>query len=225
MSFAALILISTLAAALEQQPGQMPPVAPAPSSLPVIVLDAAHGGEDTGARAAGGVTEKDAVLALARAVRNELQRQGLQVLLTRESADAVSFDDRAALANAQRAAIFVTLHIGSGGRHGTARAFYLDAPSTAPPDVTSGLLIPWERAQEAFVGRSARLAAAVQAHLAQRLNGSAAAPLAVPVRQLRAVAAPAIAIEVASITADASALARTAPALAESIARGVREVR
>src|SRR5579864_8491007 len=67
-------------------PAQEPPAPAAsqqsPPSGPLIVLDPAHGGTDTGARGET-IVEKDAVLQMARLVRAELERQGYRVIMTR----------------------------------------------------------------------------------------------------------------------------------------------
>lgn len=201
---------------------------------PVVVLDPAHGGADTGARGSSGVIEKDVVLAYARAIRSELERQGWRVVLTRRADEGLSFDDRAAAANAQRSAVFVSLHVASTGTVGTARAYYFSGllrdPSllpgpksttpSAPRPVTT--LVPWERAQEPHLPASRRLAEALQAELALRLLGSAPSPGGAAIHQLRFVAAPAVAIEVASVSVpNTSPLEQISQALAESVARAL----
>src|SRR5712692_2265711 len=105
-----------------------PPVSP-PSmqtqqgGLNIVVLDPAHGGTDPGARGTGGIRESDIVLDFAMQVRRALELQGFQVVQTRQGNDNPSFDDRSASANAQRGAVFVTLHISSTGLQSTARVY------------------------------------------------------------------------------------------------------
>ena len=86
-----------------------PPTAPPPLAPtgPVIVLDPAHGGTDAGARGESAV-EKDVVLQLARSVRAALERQGYRVVMTRDDDSNPSYDDRAAMANTYRDAVFVS---------------------------------------------------------------------------------------------------------------------
>jgi N-acetylmuramoyl-L-alanine amidase len=83
-----------------------------------VVLDPAHGGTDLGARGTGGIHESDIVLEFAAQVRTALESQGFQVVQTRQGNANPSFDDRSAMANAQRGSIFVTLHIASTGGRG-----------------------------------------------------------------------------------------------------------
>ena len=204
------------------------PTAPPQKSLSVVILDPAHGGADTGARGSSGIVESDVVLSYARLVRISLEAQGLRVLLTRQANDNPSFDDRSRLANAQRGDIFITLHVSSTGQPGTVRVYSM--PQLAMVQNTaiaprSGLL-PWDRAQFKFMDQSRRLAELIQIQMAQRFRGSPESPFEAPVRQLRTVGAPAVAIEVSSISVpDRSRLDQMGPGLADGVARAVAAFR
>lgn len=210
-----------------QQAQQAPPTQPPARKLETVVLDAAHGGTDEGAHGTGGIVEKDTCLALARAVEARLSQGGLKVVMTRESDETVSFDQRAAIANAQPNAIFVSLHVGSTGKVGTAIAYYYDfSQLTEPPGAAgtapAGGLVAWNQAQQASAGLSRRLAQLVQVELTQRLPGSPELPAGAPVYQLRAIAEPAIAVELASVDAESrDALEARAEPLAEAIWRAI----
>lgn len=194
------------------------PVAPR-TGLNVVVIDPAHGGTDAGGRGTEGIRESDVVLELATLLRKALEAQGFQVVQTRDSNDNPSFDDRSARANAQRGAVFVTLHVASTGVTGTARVYVL--PEFAPVTDT-GAMIQWDRAQAPFVLLSHKLGDLVQAELSKRFKGSPNAAMVAPVRQLRTTAAPAIAVELSSVSvADRGALARMLPGVAEAVARGI----
>jgi N-acetylmuramoyl-L-alanine amidase len=199
--------------------GGAPAVAsPQQTGLNVVVLDPAHGGTDLGARGTGGIHESDIVLEFAAQVRTALESQGFQVVQTRQGNANPSFDDRSAMANAQRGAIFVTLHIASTGTPGTARVYVMN--DMAPGADATGL-IPWDRAQAPFVSLSRKLADQVQVLLAQRFKGSPASAQTASVRQLRTTAAPAIAVEISSVTVeDRAQLDHMAPGVADAIARG-----
>lgn len=207
------------------QPGGTPGQTPTPFGTPaqggglnIVVLDPAHGGTDPGARGTGGVRESEIVLDLALQVRRALELQGFQVLQTRQGNEDPSFDDRSAIANAQRGAVFITLHIGSTGIPGTVRV-YVNAD--LPPITESNGLIPWDRAQAPFLGLSRKFGDLVQGQLTQRFKGSPDAAQTAAVRQLRTTAAPAIAVEISSIVVeDRAELDRMAPGVADAIARG-----
>jgi N-acetylmuramoyl-L-alanine amidase len=193
------------------------------AGLNVVVLDPAHGGTDPGARGTGGMRESEIVLDFAIQVRSALELQGFQVLQTRQGNENPSFDDRSAIANAQRGAVFVTLHISSTGLPGTARVY---VNSDLPPVTDSNGMIPWDSAQAPFLGLSRNFADFVQGFLAQRFKGSPETAQTASVRQLRTTAAPAIAVEISSVTVeDRADLDRMAPAVADAIARGAAAFR
>jgi N-acetylmuramoyl-L-alanine amidase len=184
----------------------------------IVILDAAHGGTDFGARGASGIRESDLNLYFAAQVKIALEQNGFQVIQTRQGNENPSFDDRSAMANAQRGAVFVSVHVGSTGLPGTARVYVMtDLPSAAD----SNGLIPWDRAQAPFLPLSRRFGDMVQGFISQRFKGSPLNAQAAAVRQLRTTAAPAIAVEIASVSVeDRNILDRMAPGIADAIARG-----
>jgi N-acetylmuramoyl-L-alanine amidase len=189
------------------------------AGLNIVVLDPAHGGTDPGARGTGGIRESEIVLDFAIQVRRALEQEGFQVVQTRQGNEDPTFDDRSALANAQRGAVFVTLHISSTGLPGTARVY---VNSDLPAAIGANGLIPWDRAQAPFLGLSKKLGELVQGLLAQRFKGSPDSVQTASVRQLRTTAAPAIAVEISSVTVnDRADLDRMAPGVADAIAHGV----
>lgn len=203
----------------------------------MIVLDPAHGGTDTGARGETEV-EKDVVLQIARSVRAGLERRGYRVVLTRNDDSNPSYDDRAAVANAYRDVIFVSLHVASTGADGTVRTYYtqFSAPVLSAPVATAAearnpnpappRLLPWDQAQRPFVDASHRLADLIQGELAQAFSGSPPASAAVPVRALRSVTSPAVAIEISSVsTPTPGLLTAAAGPLAEAIALATAALR
>lgn len=204
------------------QVAQAQPSAPTPrGGLNVVVLDPGHGGADPGARGASGVIEKDVTFVLAKVVQLRLEHQGFRVVLTRQADENPSFDDRAATANAERGAIFISLHVASMGAPGTATAFYMPPAPAATKPAPEGL-VRWQDAQQRYLAQSRKLAEFIQVQLGQKLRGSPESPQSAPVRQLRSVTAPAVAVELASVAVpDRKPLDAAAPDLAEAITRGV----
>ena len=211
---------ATIPAAAQAAPQTEPPQQR--TGLRMVVLDPAHGGTDPGARGTGGMRESELVLSFAAQIRAALEKQGFSVLLTRQGNDNPSFDDRAAMANAQRGAVFITLHIGSTGLPGSVRVYTLpDFPAAAP---APGGLLPWDRAQAAALPLSRRLAELAQAEFSQRFKGSPSSAQTAPVRQLRSLALPAIAVELSSVSVEDSAvLEQMGPDVASALARAVAE--
>ena len=75
-----------------------------------IVVDAGHGGHDSGARGKQS-SEKNHTLDIARRLRDELARRGATVLMTRDGDYFVTLQGRADFANSRRADLFVSVHI------------------------------------------------------------------------------------------------------------------
>ncbi|GAC1636292.1 MAG: hypothetical protein NVS9B14_14850 [Candidatus Acidiferrum sp.] len=204
--------------ALHLRAQSAPPASASRSGMNIVVLDPAHGGTDPGAHGSGGMRESDIVLDLAVQVRKNLESQGFQVLETRSANEDPSFDDRSALANAQTGAIFVSLHISSTGLAGTVRVY------TMPdmPQSSANGLISWDQAQAAYLPLSRKLGDAIQGELAQRFKGSPATVQTASVRQLRTTAAPAVAVELSSVSMpDRADLDKMLPGVADAIVRGI----
>jgi N-acetylmuramoyl-L-alanine amidase len=120
-------------------PGKAKPAFAAPgtaksSTAPVtgirkIVLDPGHGGKDPGAIGVGGVAEKDIVLSVAKKLATKLKREmGIEVVLTRTDDRFLALEDRTAIANAEDADLFISLHM-NASHNGEARGvetYYLD---------------------------------------------------------------------------------------------------
>lgn len=87
------------------------PLAPASASRRVIILDAGHGGHDPGAIGAGKVHEKNITLAMAKALKKELEDTGrYKVYLTRDTDIFIPLRQRVAIARAKGAELFISLH-------------------------------------------------------------------------------------------------------------------
>jgi N-acetylmuramoyl-L-alanine amidase len=212
----------------------VPPAATHPG--PIVILNPAHGGADTGARGTSGAIEKDVVLLFARIARIELERQGYRVVMTRNDDSNPSYDDRAAIANSHRDALFISFHLGSTGTVGSMRAYYYQFPSPPSPAVganaapqsalPSSGLVAWEEAQRPYAEVSRHFADIFESDLAQHFGGSPAAPDGVAVRELRSVAAPAVAVEISSVAVhDPNYLTALGQPLATSILRSIQAYR
>ena len=109
---------------LEPAPTQLdlPPIAgPDDPTRPLVVIDAGHGGRDPGSigRDAAGqeVFEKDIVLALALALRQQLLEEGgIRVALTRADDTIVTLAQRPEIARQLGADLFLSIHADSAGR-------------------------------------------------------------------------------------------------------------
>jgi len=82
------------------------------SHTEVIVIDAGHGGHDSGA-IAGGKREKDLVLAISRKVVKQLKKRGFPVYLTRSSDRFLKLHERTRIADRKDAKVFISIHANS----------------------------------------------------------------------------------------------------------------
>ncbi|WP_455661903.1 SH3 domain-containing protein, partial [Pradoshia sp.] len=87
----------------------------------LIVLDAGHGGTDSGAIGTSGHFEKQLTLRTALLLSTKLKQEGASVLLTRNGDQYITLSDRALLSNQQAADAFISIHydstadMGAGG--------------------------------------------------------------------------------------------------------------
>lgn len=85
---------------------------PANSRLPLVVIDAGHGGHDPGAISPhSGKREKDITLAIARAIRADLLASGrVRVALTRADDRFLVLEERYGIARRLKADLFISVH-------------------------------------------------------------------------------------------------------------------
>lgn len=165
-------------------------VSPTTPATFLVVIDAAHGGSDTGARITPNLPEKDITLSLARRLRQELQARHIATEMVRDSDVDVALDRRAVMTNLARPAIFVSLHAEPAS---TLRIYTPALPSAPTGPTDRGGFLLWQSAQGAFAGDSRSLASAVAGSMAKRELTTQV--FAAFVQPLHSIAAPAIAVE------------------------------
>ena len=191
-----------------------------PPTVRVVAIDAGHGGDDTGTRGTRDTLEKDITLSVTRRLREAIEsRLGLRVVLTRGRDETVGLDRRAAIANNNKADIFISLHVGASVRPSVtgAEVSYLslneygaEARELAQregqlvPVIWGGTraidLVQWEMAQVRYIDRSARLARIVHSELNRRIPMSAREVQEAPFRVLVGANMPAVLIEMGFIS-------------------------
>ena len=199
-----------------------------------VVLDPGHGGSNLGAAGAvPGVYEKKLTLALSRMVRRALERDGVHVVVTRDSDTYLTLGERVRRANAASADAFVSLHANATPEH-QRRGFYAYILSREVSDVEARKAS--ERAPdpaEATVARarvrelaeqSARLAEALRTELGkvrEADHGTRQAPFDV----LEGLRMPAALLEVGFIDHEEEGVELLSPEvlrqLADAIAAGI----
>jgi N-acetylmuramoyl-L-alanine amidase len=206
-----------------------------PSTVSAIAIDAGHGGADAGTRGPEGTLEKDVTLGVARRLQAAIQRRlGLRVVLTRSADADVTLDERAAIANNNRADLFISLHANASMRDTAtgAEVFYLspaeyEDPGDAPaggervPVVRGGTrlldIVRWERAQLRFVDRSALWAQTVAEELRARVPMSPRGVQEAPLRVLVGANMPAALVEMGFISNPGQEVQLASPAFQDAV--------
>jgi len=169
------------------------------SPKPLIMIDPAHGGSESGAVLNPTILEKDITLALARRLRVDLGERGFVAELVRDSDVNLSTDDRAAKANAAHPTLYVCLHATSeSGGIGIYTAMLAENGGT------NGPFVDWSTAQFSFLPASH--AAQQEIAAAMQKSGMPARSLTAPLRPLGNMTSPAVAVELAPMKADVSQL-------------------
>jgi N-acetylmuramoyl-L-alanine amidase len=200
-------------------PAEIPPAFGQGSSvIHTIAVDAGHGGDDEGVRTADGVKEKDLALAIARRVRAIVEaRLGLRVLLTRDDDRNVPMDERASLANNNKADLFISLHANGSVRQAASgaaiycAAFDKDAAQTAAaggterlPTFGGGLrdveMVPWDLAQTRHLAQSEAFAALLEQQFREHVPLASRPIDRAPLRVLESANMPAVLIELGYLT-------------------------
>ncbi|MCB9709165.1 MAG: N-acetylmuramoyl-L-alanine amidase [Myxococcales bacterium] len=212
-----------------------------------LVLDPGHGGQDTGAKSRDGERESHLVMDIALRTKALLERRqhGLLVLLSRETDETVTLEDRALFANRLDADAFVSLHLNAleDPKEGGAATFVLDTSddrhtrrlaarengiSESEVSDLQTVFASLERSQQ--MARSELLARTIQGHLMTRGRrhmpqlrdrGMRRGPFFV----LAAVHMPAVLVEASFLTQPEEGrmlgTRRYRNALAEGIAEGI----
>ncbi len=188
-----LLAISGLGAtSLSAQTPNLPAHAPARVTPQfVVVIDAAHGGTDTGAHLGGGAQEKDLTLAMSIRLRSMLAARGIAIITTRETDATLRPAERAAIANAQKPSACLILHASDSGS-----GIHLFTSSLAPATPTA--FLQWDQAQAAYLERSLRWSAEIDSAMTR-----AGVPVTLgrtAMQPLDNMTCPAAAVEIAPLT-------------------------
>ncbi len=189
-----------------------------------VVLDPGHGGKETGALGPAGSAEKEITLLIAKALAPRLEQAlGVKVVLTRDDDVDLALDERSALANQNKADLFVSIHLNSSyGRTARgAETYFLSlqasdqrAADAAAAENYAGTgrgtdgngeefqlqLLLWDLAQSQHLAQSQRLARLIQEELNQQLDLKDRGVKQAPFRVLMGAAMPAVLVELGFIS-------------------------
>ncbi len=162
-----------------------PPVLAQNSSKPLIgikiLLDAGHGGKESGAPGPNGYLEKDVNLQVAKLVQAELLKLGAIVVMTRDDDRDVSLVDRMARIDKEEPAIAVSIH-------------YNSLPDDGDLEKVKGVGTFWYNSQ------SHSLAVFMHNHLVQQLRRPSYGTFWNNLALTRPTAAPAVLLELGFMT-------------------------
>jgi len=186
----------------------------------IIVIDPGHGGVETGATGPTGLREKEVTLDLARRVQRRLKRdRNLTVVLTRDEDRLIGLDERTAIANHNRADLFISIHLNASPRSTAtgAETYFLSNDATdddartlaALENGASGVrpdqvdpssdrnldLVLWDLAQNQYLAESSLLAERVQWHLNALTGTRNRGVRQAPFRVLMGATMPAVLVE------------------------------
>jgi N-acetylmuramoyl-L-alanine amidase len=213
--------------------------------LRLIVLDAGHGGHDSGAVGPSGVMEKDVVLDVTRRVARMVESGlGVKVVLSRDSDVFVPLRERTNFANKQGADLFVSIHanahpqavsegvetyfLSSEASDNAARqvaatennVVQLESPaSRRQGDVLKSIL--WDLAQSEFQEESSFMAETVQDSMSKSLSLVSRGVKQAGFYVLGGAAMPAILIEVGFVTNRKEEKKLATPEHREALARAI----
>jgi len=140
------------------------------SVFDTVVLDAGHGGHDSGAKGVYGY-EKNYALAMVFSVRDALVKRGFKVLLTRSNDTFLPLSTRVALANKTPNSIFISIHFNSGGAAASGiETFALTPQGSASSLARGGGFSNDARMGNQFDSENIALATAVHAQVVHRFK-------------------------------------------------------
>lgn len=190
--------------------------------IDLVVIDPGHGGENFGSIGPTGYTEKQANLAIALKLKELLEADGIEVILTRNEDVFVDLETRTEVANSVGADLFVSIHANGYGSSEASgfEVYFLSPPLDDEARVVAAMenagigvvpanevpanddvaFILWDTAQSEFVAESSYLAQMVDEELALRLSLKNRGVKQADFVVLKGVYLPAILVETAFIT-------------------------
>ncbi len=202
------------------------PIVPRDSArraIRTVVIDPGHGGKETGAIGPAGSAEKELALLLSTALAARLEQTlGVRTVLTRTEDIDLALDERSALANQNKADLFLSIHLNSSVGRGAvgAETYFLSlqasdqraadaaavenyvgaAVAPAGSDDFELQLLLWDLAQSQHLAASQRLATLIQEELNRALDLRDRGVKQAPFRVLMGAAMPAVLVEVGFIS-------------------------
>jgi len=212
-----------------------------------IIIDPGHGGSDAGRVSSSGVQEKDINLDIATDLKNMLiERLGVEVVMTRESDDFLTLQERGEIANVKKADLFLSIHC-NGWFHPDAGGFetyflaparteeerrqareensvmQLEDPGMDPEKLEELDFILWDMVQNEFITESSELAEIIQRELDEVISIRNRGVKQAGFRVLRGINMPAVLIEVAFLSNEKEEKMLQEPEFRRRVCEGIVE--
>lgn len=207
-----------------------------PKQNAIIVLDPGHGGNDAGAQSADGTEEKAVTLNMAQMIAAQL-KDDYKVVLTRTDDYWLDIPSRTAVANHQKASLFISLHAGGSFLHsaGGISVFYYENPSDSSPTDKKPALdslaetdspVAWNHVQEKYLSNSKKLAEIIQSQIFKITQDAESNIQGAALVVLQGADMPAILIELGYLTNPSESKALVdpdfLPLMADAIGKGIK---
>jgi N-acetylmuramoyl-L-alanine amidase len=133
----------------------------------VVIIDPAHGGDDSGVKLSDKEYEKDITLAIALSLKKELEKIGtIRVQLIRSSDKLVPFSERRKIAASARGDLFVSIHVNAGfGKTSSGYEVYFPGFRDAQAEQSNSKEILKDMARNKSLNDSIRLAQLIQKNM------------------------------------------------------------
>ncbi len=209
-----------------------------------IVIDAGHGGKDSGAISPNGKQEKRVVLDIAHRLKKILEKRlGCRVIMTRRDDHFIPLEERTVIANTRKADLFISIHANASRNrkaHGV-ETYFLNLStdreamelaamenSTSTKNIGQLQSILHDLMQNSKIKESSRLAACVQRSLVGKLRNSYSNVKNLGVKQapfyvLIGAQMPSILVETSFISNKMESKRLASPAYRQKIAEGVAD--
>ena len=213
--------------------------------MKTIVIDPGHGGLEIGAKGRFGALEKDITLAISKRLQALIEKNlSYRVVMTRDQDVDVSLENRAAIANNNRAYVFISVHVNGSYRKDARgsetfflslnatdeearRLAYLENNSSEIESKIAGegeddiMMILWDMAQTNYIKQSSQLAEHIQIELNTLLETVNRGIKQAPFKVLTGVACPAVLVEVAFISNPQEEQKLITPEFQDNVARAI----
>jgi N-acetylmuramoyl-L-alanine amidase len=203
---------------------RLQPRLPDNAAFAMVVIDAGHGGQDSGTIKTG-LVEKDLALDVAQRLERQLQGRGFVTFLTRADDTYVSLQDRAAIANNQPASVFVSIHFDEAGRAAATgiETYYAVRRISFPERVASWLPFLQQAATQPPDVESQNLAGFIQEAVVAQTQAANRGTRQQQFFVVANVRHPAVLVEGGFLTNKEEALKLTNPDYREHMASGIAD--